>query len=164
MLILIRLIFERTATIRKTIPNGHPMKKFSARLIFLMETLEVSGYQLAREIGTSDMSISKYKADKALPCFEFFENLVTRYPSVNLNWLIGNHGEMFLTPEAHTKTPIPDAHTSQLLDSKNDLIALQARSLEMMEARLKELSEELKTHTKSKKPAKQAKTAGRTSS
>ena len=140
------------------------MKKFSARLISLMETLEVSGYQLAREIGSSDMSISKYKADKALPCFEFFENLVTRYPSVNLNWLIGNHGEMFLTPEAHTKTPIPDAHTAQLLDSKNDLIALQAKSLEMMEARLKELSEEVKTHTKSKKPAKQAKTAGRKSS
>ena len=90
------------------------MKKFSARLISLMETLEVSGYQLAREIGSSDMSISKYKADKALPCFEFFENLVTRYPSVNLNWLIGNHGEIFLTPEAHTKTPIPDAHTAQL--------------------------------------------------
>ena len=65
------------------------MKKFSARLISLMETLEVSGYQLAREIGSSDMSISKYQADKALPCFEFFENLVTRYPSVNLNWLIG---------------------------------------------------------------------------
>ena len=53
---------------------------------------------------------------------------------------------------------------TQLLDSKNDLIALQAKSLEMMEARLKELSEELKTYTKSKKPLKQAKTAGRKSS
>ena len=94
------------------------------------------------------MSISKYKADKALPCFEFFENLVTRYPAVNLNWLIGNQGEMFLDPNMKPKPAKRKASPPDLLESKNEMIALQAKSLEMMETRVKELTHELRNFRK----------------
>ena len=124
------------------------MEKFSERLSALMESLEVSGYLLAREIGSSDMSISKYRAGKAMPSFEFFEKLVTRYPAVNLNWLIGKDGEMFIDPNMRPKPPKAMVHPPDLLQSKNEMIALQARNLKMLETRVKELTRELKTYRK----------------
>ena len=136
------------------------MKKFPNRLTSLMESLEVSGYQLAREIGVSDMSISKYRSGKTFPSFEFFEKLVTRYPAVNLNWLIAKQGEMFLDPRMKPKAPKVKVHARDLLESKDDLIALQTKSLEMMEARLKELSIELKSHRNGRKPGKPKNGAG----
>ena len=124
------------------------MEKFSERLSALMESLEVSGYLLAREIGSSDMSISKYRAGKAMPSFEFFEKLVTRYPAVNLNWLIGKDGEMFIDPSMRPKPPKAMVHPPDLLQSKNEMIALQAKNLKMLETRVKELTRELKTYRK----------------
>ena len=145
------------------------MEKFSDRLIAFMETMEVSGYQLARQIGSSDMSISKYRAGKAQPGFEFFEKLVTRYPAINLNWLIGRQGDMFLDPSIKPKKPKAKELPPDLLESKNEMIALQAKSLEMMESRVKELTEELKTYRKAgellkairAKKAKAPKTGGK---
>lgn len=116
-----------------------------------MESLEVSGYQLAREIGTSDMSISKYRTGKARPGFEFFEKLVTRYPAINLNWLIGRQGDMFLDPRIKPKPAKIKVQPRDLLESKNELIALQSKSLEMMEKRIMELAVELESHRIDKK-------------
>ena len=80
---------------------------------------------------------------------------MTRYPSVNLNWLIGKQGEMFLDPRMKPKAPKVKVHARDLLESKDDLIALQTKSLEMMEARLKELSMELKSHRNENSSGKQ---------
>ena len=127
------------------------MEKFSDRLIAFMETMEVSGYQLARQIGSSDMSISKYRAGKAQPGFEFFEKPVNRYPAINLNWLIGRQGEMFLDPSIKPKPAKIKVQPRDLLESKNELIALQSKSLEMMEERIRELAVELESHRIGKK-------------
>ena len=116
-----------------------------------MESLEVSGYQLARGIGTSDISISKYRAGNAQPGFEFIEKLVTRYPAINLNWLIGRQGEMFLDPRIKPKPAKIKVQPRDLLESKNELIALQAKSLEMMEERIRELAVEAESHRIGKK-------------
>jgi transcriptional regulator with XRE-family HTH domain len=124
------------------------MKKFSDRLKSLMESLEVSGYMIAKEIGVSDMSISKFRSEKGLPSFDFFEKLKARYPEVNLNWLIGNTGEMFLDPNIKIKPSKPKIHPPDLLDAKNEIISLQGKQIEMMEEKIQELNKELRTYRK----------------
>jgi len=90
------------------------------------------------------MSICKYRAGKAMPSFEFFEKLVTRYPAVNLNWLIGKDGEMFIDPSIRPKSH--RTHPPDLLEAKNEIINLQNKNIKMMEEKLKELSEELREY------------------
>ncbi len=124
------------------------MNNFPTRLTALMESLEVSGYMLAKEIEVSDMSISKYRAGKSLPAFEFFEKLSARYPEVNLNWLIGERGEMFLDPNMKAKPVKVKEPPKDLLEAKNDLISLQTKNIEILETRMKELRAELKTYKK----------------
>jgi hypothetical protein len=127
------------------------MKKFSTRLTALMESLEVSGYMLAKEIGASDMSISKYRTGKSFPAFQFFEKLSSRYPEINLNWLIGESGEMFLDPNMKVKPLKVKEPPKDLIEAKNDLISLQTKNIELLETRMKELRDELRTYKKAEK-------------
>jgi transcriptional regulator with XRE-family HTH domain len=124
------------------------MKKFSTRLIALMESLEVSGYMLAKEIEVSDMSISKYRTGKSLPACEFFEKLSARYPEVNLNWLIGERGEMFLDPNMKVKPAKVKEPPKDLIEAKNELISLQTKNIDFLETRMEELRDELRTYKK----------------
>ena len=124
------------------------MNNFSTRLTALMESLEVSGYMLAKEIEVSDMSISKYRTGKSLPAYEFFEKLSARYPEVNLNWLIGEKGEMFLDPNMKVKPVKVKEPPKDLIEAKNELISLQTKNIELLETRMKELRDELKTYKK----------------
>ena len=124
------------------------MNNFSTRLTALMESLEVSGYMLAKEIGASDMSISKYRTGKSLPAFPFFEKLSSRYPEINLNWLIGERGEMFLDPNMKVKPVKVKEPPKDLIEAKNDLISLQTKNIELLETRMKELRDDLRTYKK----------------
>ena len=118
------------------------------RLTALMESLEVSGYMLAKEIGAIDMSISKYRTGKSLPAFPFFEKLSSRYPEINLNWLTGERGEMFLDPNMKVKPVKVKEPPKDLIEAKNDLISLQTKNIELLETSMKELRNELKTYKK----------------
>lgn len=44
--------------------------------------------QFARELGISDKNINNYVANKFDPKADFFQKLISRYPDVDINWLI----------------------------------------------------------------------------
>jgi transcriptional regulator with XRE-family HTH domain len=103
---------------------------------------------LAKEIEVSDMSISKYRTGKSLPAYEFFEKLSARYPEVNLNWLIGERGEMFLDPNMKVKPAKVKEPPKDLIEAKNELISLQTKNIDFLETRMEELRDELRTYKK----------------
>jgi hypothetical protein len=70
------------------------MANFVERFNQFIDYTGLTPYKLAKEIGTSDVIISKIKAGKNKPSFDFLEKIVFKYSIVNINWLITGEGDM----------------------------------------------------------------------
>ncbi len=66
------------------------------RFNFLMKELKFNPNSFSKEIGVSQSSLRQIIEGDNLPSAKVLIPLVDKMPYVNLNWLIGGKGEMFL--------------------------------------------------------------------
>lgn len=80
----------------------------------LREYLGVSQKDFALKLSITPPSLARYESDKVTPCSDFLSNIHKSF-NLNLNWLVCNHGDMFVTPEPdHQK--IADTFFDQILE------------------------------------------------
>ena len=78
---------------------------FGRRLKQLIDKLGLSQTAFSREINVPQPSISAYLNGRNLPKIDFFIALKSRFPEVNLDWLIYGRGSMFVEETTRIKEP-----------------------------------------------------------
>lgn len=90
---------------------------FSQRLTELMNNQDVSAYRMAKDIGTSDMNVSRWKSGKAMPNLEMIAKLAERL-NVTTDYLI-NGNEQKNKPTTNS-SELP----AEILDAAKILMSL----------------------------------------
>ncbi|MDZ4839705.1 MAG: helix-turn-helix transcriptional regulator, partial [Bacteroidota bacterium] len=85
------------------------------RINTLMLFYSLGASEFADEIGLLRSTFSHILSGRNKPGMELLEKIMVRFPAVNLNWLIGNAGEMIRSTE-----PILDVRQSDLTDFTGD--------------------------------------------
>ena len=67
----------------------------NTRLQQFLNAENISQAQFADSIGVARASISHILAGRNKPGFDFIERMASRYPSLNLEWLITGKGKMY---------------------------------------------------------------------
>ena len=73
------------------------METIEKRLSAFRETTQLSKKAFADSINMDSGLYGRYEAGANKPSFETLEKIVTRYPKLNLSWLVGGVGPMFST-------------------------------------------------------------------
>ncbi len=69
------------------------------RIIKFLTHENLTATKFADEIGVQRSSISHILSGRNNPSFDFIQKILTRYKSLNADWLILGHGQMFNKPE-----------------------------------------------------------------
>ena len=64
------------------------------------------------------------------------------YPTLNGNWLLMGRGDMFVDPSIRPRSH--RVYSQDLVDAKNEVIALQGKNISLMEEKIRQLTEELR--------------------
>jgi phage repressor protein C with HTH and peptisase S24 domain len=70
------------------------------RLELLLKELDITPYQLAKELGEQPTKLYNILNGKATPSYSTLKSIVDKYPKINLNWLFGGEGEMTIKSNA----------------------------------------------------------------
>jgi transcriptional regulator with XRE-family HTH domain len=98
----------------------------------LIKTLSFTPNSLSKELNVTQPTIKKLEKGETLPNAKVLIPLLERY-NVNINWLLGGQGEMFLKAEESSidKTDSSNSRSSACPDMKSlkDKIALLEQSV-----------------------------------
>ena len=86
------------------------------RLQAVRKKLQLSQEEISSQIGISYRAYTSYERGDRNPSIDFLQNLVTKF-NINLNWLIAEQGEMFITPQFDASK---DVLRQQVLDILKD--------------------------------------------
>jgi hypothetical protein len=103
------------------------------RIRSLIKELNVTQIEFAESIGTTPTYLSQcLTTSKRSFGVDFLLRIKHKYPNVNLNWLIADEGEMFLSAPtgAPSRTPVVNRSCPYCKD-KDELIAMLKRSLSL---------------------------------
>ncbi|HLW62017.1 MAG TPA: helix-turn-helix transcriptional regulator [Flavobacterium sp.] len=81
--------------------------KFSEQLQQIMVHFGLSTTELADKISVPKATISHLMSERNKPSLEFIMKLHTRFPSLNLEWLIYEKAPFLITDQGSEKTPVP---------------------------------------------------------
>jgi hypothetical protein len=87
-------------------------------------------------------------AGKTNPSFEFMHKLLSKFPILDANWLILGKGDMFLNPDLKVKRK--SNHPSDLMESKNAIIALMSENMRFKDEKIEQLTNELREYRAAK--------------
>ncbi len=65
------------------------------RIEQLIKDKGLSSVKFAETIGVQASSISHVVSGRSKPSFDFMEKIKTKFPELNMNWLISGEGEMY---------------------------------------------------------------------
>lgn len=112
-------------------------KELENRFKILLDTLSLTPNAFAKELGYSrSEKIYNFYNGKYNPSFEVLYDITKKFEGVNLNWLVGGQGNMFLTNDE-----------SKYLRSDNELIETQRELIIQLKARISSLEEKLNQST-----------------
>ena len=86
------------------------------RLQAVRKKLQLSQEEISSQIGISYRAYTSYERGDRNPSIDFLQSLVTKF-NINLNWLIAEQGEMFITPQFDASK---DVLRQQVLDILKD--------------------------------------------
>jgi transcriptional regulator with XRE-family HTH domain len=66
----------------------------NARLMQVIEYLDISAYKLSRILNTSEAVLSNIKNGKNKPSIDIIQKILNKYEVINGSWLISGKGEM----------------------------------------------------------------------
>ncbi|MGA0556570.1 hypothetical protein ACO2Q8_07965 [Larkinella sp. VNQ87] len=69
------------------------MENLNQRFLKVLDTIGVSGYQLAKESGVSEGTITNIRQGKTKPNTQLIEWILQKYPSVNAEYLFRGTGD-----------------------------------------------------------------------
>ena len=78
----------------------------NTRLQQFLGAENISQSQFADEIGVARASVSHILAGRNKPGYEFLTNLMSRYPRLNMEWLLAGKGKMY--KDSSLPQPQPD--------------------------------------------------------
>jgi|SRR5690606_34759432 len=81
--------------------------KFSEQIQQIMEHFEMSTTELADKISVPKATISHLISERNKPSLEFIMKLHTRFPSLNLEWLIYGKEPFLISNQSEQKEPAP---------------------------------------------------------
>ena len=73
------------------------MNSFPERLSTLISTLDLNQTTFAQKIDFRVQTINRYTSNKSSPGLEFFQKLTSKYPHININWLVTGQGQILET-------------------------------------------------------------------
>lgn len=77
----------------------------NTRLLKFLESENISQSQFADNIGVARASISHIISGRNKPGYDFIERTASRYPSLNIEWLITGRGKMYLSDAEADRIP-----------------------------------------------------------
>jgi transcriptional regulator with XRE-family HTH domain len=120
------------------------MDTFAKRILAVLDHFEFTPYKLGKELNFSQSSLSSLLAGKTNPSFEFMHKLLSKFPILDANWLILGKGDMFLNPDIKVKRK--SNHPSDLMESKNAIIALMSENIRLKDEKIERLTNELREY------------------
>jgi transcriptional regulator with XRE-family HTH domain len=120
------------------------METFAKRILAVLDHFEFTPYKLGKELNFSQSSLSSLLAGKTNPSFEFMHKLLSKFPILDANWLILGKGEMFLNSDIKVKRK--SNHPSDLMESKNAIIALMSENIRLKDEKIERLTNELREY------------------
>jgi repressor LexA len=70
------------------------------RLKVLLQKLEITPYQLAKELSEKPTKLYNILNGKAKPSYETLNSILAKYPHINMNWLFKGEGDMIIQSNA----------------------------------------------------------------
>ena len=98
----------------------------NTRLQQFLAAENISQAQLADSLNVARAGVSHILAGRNKPSYDFLTALMSRYPKLNVEWLMFGKGKMYKEAEepAHTPAPVPQPeqpHESDLLFSDEEM-------------------------------------------
>jgi transcriptional regulator with XRE-family HTH domain len=125
------------------------MGTFGIRLQKVLQHYEITAYKLGKDIDFSNAAIGNMLSGKTSPSYDFLSKLMELFPLLNGNWLLMNRGDMFIDPNMKVKNNT--YHSPDLIEAKNEIIALLNEHVKMKDQIIHQLKDELKeTHAANK--------------
>jgi transcriptional regulator with XRE-family HTH domain len=91
------------------------------RIKEIIEDLGVSYTRFAEEVGTVRSGISHVIRGRNKPGIDLLQKILSRYPSVNSQWLLTGKGEKYLTEsETSVNESVPYKEQEEVLHTKQD--------------------------------------------
>ena len=88
------------------------------RLLKIITAEGLTPALLADELGIQRSGISHILSGRNLPSFDFLQKLLTRFPKLNINWLISGQGAMYQTTGT---APLPDLFASNVPEKERKI-------------------------------------------
>jgi len=120
------------------------METFAKRIHAILDHFDITPYKLGKELNVSQGGLSSMLAGKTNPSFEFMHKLLSKFPILDANWLILGKGDMFLNPDIRVKRK--SNHPSDLMESKNAIIALMSENMRLKDEKIEQLTNELREY------------------
>ena len=115
------------------------MNSFSARLKELITILNLNQTTFAEALGLRPQTVNRYTGGSTSPGLEFFQKLTSKYPQVNMNWLISGEGQMIEMSFLPKQSIYFDSESYELIDNyyqeyikENSVEAFQSHLLNAM--------------------------------
>jgi transcriptional regulator with XRE-family HTH domain len=129
--------------------NNHTDRTaFRARLSKLIEALEMSASQFARELGYErPEKVYAMLKGKFLPSYDTLLAILDRFGEVNVDWLVRGRGSMFVKEtlrEADIALPVKKTTEEKILPALSEKIKLLESQLTDKEKIIKLLEKQLK--------------------
>jgi hypothetical protein len=124
------------------------MDTVAKRILAVLDHFELTPYKLGKELNFSVSSLGSLLAGKTNPSFEFMHKLLSQFPILDANWLILGKGNMFLDPDIKVKRK--SNHPSDLMESKNTIIALMSENMRLKDEKIEQLTNELREYRAAK--------------
>ena len=116
----------------------------------LIEALDITIYQLARSIGDKPDKFYRMLNSGIKPSYDTMQSILTRYPQVSGEFLLGQTEEVFRQPKAIQQTVEPEEETEPKPANSRDeddtfvlTIRLLERELKAKNKRIEELERQL---------------------
>lgn len=97
------------------------------RINLLLKAKNISARQFAEEIGIQPSGMSHILSGRNNPSLDFVMKVMTRWPEININWLMFGKGEMYVpqypTSTEQENTPPPSDNDSQNKNIEYDLFS-----------------------------------------
>jgi transcriptional regulator with XRE-family HTH domain len=124
------------------------METFAKRIHAILDHFDITPYKLGKELNVSQGGLSSMLAGKTNPSFEFMHKLLSQFPMLDANWLILGKGDMFLNPDIKVRRK--STHPSDILESKNAIIALMSENMRLKDEKIDQLTSELREYKAAK--------------
>lgn len=123
----------------------------SERLNFLIKKLKLTINSFSNEIGVSQSSVRSIAEGVNQPSAKVLIPIITKFPNVNLNWLLLGYGEMFLEETQTTDEKIK--HRDTVIKILEQSVYDLRKTVELLEKTNEEQRKEIERLRKKEKTA-----------